>query len=54
MIQTDMLPHERQEYDQEVARLRHELDEQMVEFAWRNGSHMNLDRAVEYALAASE
>jgi hypothetical protein len=54
IIQTNMLPHERLEYDQAVAALRHEMDEQIVEFAWSAGSHMNMDQAVEYALADSD
>ncbi len=50
-IGSEMLLHDRQEYDREVALLREGMDPQQFEIAWNAGRGLNMDEAVEYALS---
>jgi hypothetical protein len=49
-----MLPNERVEYDQELATLRREMNEQKIEFSWSNGRSMAMEQAIEFALVRPE
>ncbi|MEO6062010.1 MAG: hypothetical protein ABIQ99_08740, partial [Thermoflexales bacterium] len=44
-----MLPPERREYDEGLARLRGQIDEVALAHAWAAGRAMDLDQAIDYA-----
>lgn len=52
--QAEMTPHERVQYEAEVATLRQEMDAQAFATAWASGGSMDLDAAVDWALADGE
>jgi predicted ATPase/class 3 adenylate cyclase len=51
LIDAPMLDNEREEYDAELALLKQELDPVTFQKAWHAGSVMEVDQAVDYALA---
>jgi predicted ATPase/class 3 adenylate cyclase len=50
-VEIDMLPGEQEEYDLELAALRKDLDDVAFQRAWVEGRIMDVDQAVEFALA---
>lgn len=54
LINTDMLPRERREYEQEVTAVRAHLDEEQCQAAWRSGALLSMDQAIDFALADSD
>jgi tetratricopeptide (TPR) repeat protein len=49
-IGTQRMPAERAEYDEELANLRGQLAENVIQAAWAEGRTMTQDQAIEYAL----
>ena len=54
LVEAPMLANEREEYDRELALLKAELDAGAFQNAWIAGGHMDLDQAVDFALAGPQ
>jgi predicted ATPase/class 3 adenylate cyclase len=50
LIGTEMLPREREEYEQEIAALKEQMDGTAFDLVWSQGRALSMDQAVEYAL----